>query len=92
MSSWSHHKSIRSRSPIALQCGNKVAYDKAKCLMKQLIAEEYERERLGELLVRDNGQGRVLRIVKQVNKEIQDVTGSGNVNDTDGKIVVEDAK
>ena len=86
-------KAKKSMSPIATEL-SKVAYDKAKRLAKQAIAKakESERKRLGEMLVREDGKGRIFRIAKQMVKENQDVTGSGYVKDPDGKIVAEDER
>jgi len=73
---------------------DKKLYTEAKRQAKKEInmAQEVERKKFGEMLVREDGKKNVFRVAKQMVSVNKDVVGTGCIKDKEGNIVTEDAK
>jgi len=73
---------------------NRNAYCKARAEAKRVIAKtkEVERQKLGEMLEKEDAKGNLFRVAKQMVKRNRDVVGGGCVKDVDGTIVVDDSR
>ena len=71
---------------------DKEEYNRVKRKANKVIAKakEGETKKWGESLDREDGKGKVFRVVKQMVRRNRDVVGGGCIKDKQGKIVVEE--